>query len=97
MASRDSAPSPADPLAPDPEPTRTSRATRDSRPSGSSLAMAKGARGGDVAAAGPVSGLHQLPNIFCLSSRRCWASSDSVAVGRASSRGTPMGSPVSSQ
>ncbi len=39
----------------------------------------------------------QSPNIFCLSSRRCCASSDRVAVGRASSRPTPMGSPVSSQ
>ena len=33
---------------------------------------------------------------FWRSSRRCWASSDSVAVGRASRRGTPIGSPVSS-
>ena len=39
----------------------------------------------------------QSPNIFCFSSRRCWASSDSVAVGRASRRARPMGSPVSSQ
>ena len=39
----------------------------------------------------------QSPNIFCLSSRRCWASSESVAVGRASRRPTPMASPVSSQ
>ena len=39
----------------------------------------------------------QSPNIFCLSSRRCCASSDKVAVGRASKRGRPMGSPVSSQ
>ena len=41
--------------------------------------------------------LSQSPNIFCFSSRRCWASSDRVAVGRASRRPTPMGSPVSSQ
>ena len=40
---------------------------------------------------------YQSPNIFCLSSRRCCASSESVAVGRAISRPTPMGSPVSSQ
>ncbi|EWS63382.1 hypothetical protein Y695_03387 [Hydrogenophaga sp. T4] len=39
----------------------------------------------------------QSPNIFCLSSRRCWASSDRLAVGRAISRATPMASPVSSQ
>ena len=39
----------------------------------------------------------QSPNIFCLSSRRCWASSESVAVGRAISRARPIGSPVSSQ
>ena len=39
----------------------------------------------------------QSPNIFCLSSRRCCASSERVAVGRASRRPTPMGSPVSSQ
>mmetsp|Transcript_5838 Transcript_5838/g.22817 ORF Transcript_5838/g.22817 Transcript_5838/m.22817 type:complete len:679 (-) Transcript_5838:6880-8916(-) len=39
----------------------------------------------------------QSPNIFCLSSRRCCASSDSVAVGRAIRRPRPMGSPVSSQ
>ena len=39
----------------------------------------------------------QSPNIFCLSSRRCCASSDKVAVGRASRRPTPIGSPVSSQ
>ena len=39
----------------------------------------------------------QSPNIFCLSSRRCWASRDSVAVGRAISRPNPIGSPVSSQ
>ena len=39
----------------------------------------------------------QSPNIFCLSSRRCCASSDSVAVGRASNRPRPIGSPVSSQ
>ena len=42
-------------------------------------------------------GQTQSPNIFCLSSRRCCASSDSVAVGRASRRPTPIGSPVSSQ
>lgn len=41
--------------------------------------------------------LTQSPNSFCFISRRCCASSDSVAVGRASKRGTPMGSPVSSQ
>ncbi len=40
--------------------------------------------------------LSQSPNSFWRSSRRCWASSDSVAVGRASRRGTPIGSPVSS-
>ena len=39
----------------------------------------------------------QSPYSFWRSSRRCWASSDSVAVGRASRRGMPMGSPVSSQ
>jgi len=39
----------------------------------------------------------QSPNIFCLSSRRCCASSDRLAVGRASRRPTPMASPVSSQ
>jgi hypothetical protein len=39
----------------------------------------------------------QSPNIFCLSSRRCWASSDRLAVGRAIRRPTPIGSPVSSQ
>ncbi|OIQ69911.1 hypothetical protein GALL_484840 [mine drainage metagenome] len=38
----------------------------------------------------------QSLNIFCLSSRRCCASSDIVAVGRASRRAMPMGSPVSS-
>ena len=38
----------------------------------------------------------QSPYIFCLSSRRCCASSGSVAVGRASRRGMPIGSPVSS-
>ena len=42
-------------------------------------------------------GGYQSPNIFCLSSRRCCASSDRLAVGRAISRPTPMGSPVSSQ
>ena len=47
--------------------------------------------------AGAVVRLPQSPNIFCLSSRRCWASRDSVAVGRASSRPRPIGSPVSSQ
>jgi hypothetical protein len=47
--------------------------------------------------AGSSAGGVQSPNIFCLSSRRCWASSDSVAVGRASKRARPMGSPVSSQ
>ena len=40
---------------------------------------------------------HQSPNIFCLSSRRCCASSDRLAVGRAIRRPTPIGSPVSSQ
>jgi hypothetical protein len=39
----------------------------------------------------------QSPNIFCFNSRRCWASSDKLAVGRANKRPTPMGSPVSSQ
>ena len=39
----------------------------------------------------------QSPYIFCLISRRCCASSESVAVGRASNRGMPIGSPVSSQ
>ena len=39
----------------------------------------------------------QSPYIFCFISRRCCASSDSVAVGRASRRGMPIGSPVSSQ
>jgi len=39
----------------------------------------------------------QSPNILCTRSRRSWASSESVAVGRASSRATPIGSPVSSQ
>ena len=38
----------------------------------------------------------QSPYIFCFSSRRAWASMVSVAVGRASRRGMPMGSPVSS-
>lgn len=38
----------------------------------------------------------QSPYIFCLSSRRACASTDMVAVGRASSRATPIGSPVSS-
>ena len=47
--------------------------------------------------AGTVARPSQSPNIFCLSSRRCCASSDSVAVGRASSRPRPIGSPVSSQ
>ena len=42
-------------------------------------------------------GAAQSPNIFCFSSRRCCASSDSVAVGRASRRPRPIGSPVSSQ
>src|SRR4030095_12214112 len=37
----------------------------------------------------------QSPNIFCLSSLRCCASSDKVAVGRASRRPTPIGSPGS--
>jgi len=39
----------------------------------------------------------QSPKSFCFSSRRCCASRDRVAVGRASSRGMPIGSPVSSQ
>ena len=39
----------------------------------------------------------QSPNIFCLSSRRCCASRDRLAVGRAIRRPTPMASPVSSQ
>jgi len=39
----------------------------------------------------------QSPNIFCFNSRRCWASNDKVAVGRANKRPTPIGSPVSSQ
>ena len=39
----------------------------------------------------------QSPNIFCLSSRRCCASRDKLAVGRAIKRPTPMASPVSSQ
>ena len=41
--------------------------------------------------------LTQSPYSFCTRSRRSCASSDSVAVGRASSRGMPIGSPVSSQ
>ena len=48
----------------------------------------------EIADGRPVS---QSPNIFCFISRRCCASSDSVAVGRASRRPRPMGSPVSSQ
>ncbi len=39
----------------------------------------------------------QSPYSFCTRSRRSCASSDSVAVGRARSRGMPIGSPVSSQ
>ena len=39
----------------------------------------------------------QSPNIFWRNSRRCCASSDKLAVGRAIKRPTPMGSPVSSQ
>ncbi len=39
----------------------------------------------------------QSPYSFWTRSRRSCASSDSVAVGRASSRGMPIGSPVSSQ
>lgn len=39
----------------------------------------------------------QRPNSFCFCSRRDCASMVSVAVGRASSRGMPMASPVSSQ
>ena len=42
-------------------------------------------------------GVDQSPNIFCFNSRRCCASRDKVAVGRANKRPTPMGSPVSSQ
>lgn len=45
----------------------------------------------------PASPPLQSPNIFCFSSRRCWASRDKVAVGRANKRPTPMASPVSSQ
>ena len=60
--------------------------------------LARSASGGsspqqEGADAGPC----QSPNIFCLSSRRCCASSDKLAVGRAISRATPMASPVSSQ
>ena len=40
---------------------------------------------------------YQSPNIFCLISRRSCASRESVAVGRARRRRTPIGSPVSSQ
>ena len=40
---------------------------------------------------------NQPPNIFCFISRRCCASSERLAVGRASRRPMPMGSPVSSQ
>ena len=36
------------------------------------------------------------PYILCFSSRRACASMESVAVGRAISRGMPIGSPVSS-
>ena len=46
---------------------------------------------------GPKRGGAQSPNIFCFNSRRCCASRDKVAVGRANKRPTPMGSPVSSQ
>ena len=53
------------------------------------LRQREAAGGGDAA--------RQSPNIFCFNSRRCCASSESVAVGRASRRPTPIGSPVSSQ
>jgi len=39
---------------------------------------------------------NQSPYSFCFNSRRCCASSDKVAVGRANRRGMPIGSPVSS-
>jgi hypothetical protein len=41
-------------------------------------------------------GADQSPNSFWRNSRRSCASSESVAVGRAISRGMPIGSPVSS-
>ena len=47
--------------------------------------------------AGRSSEVAQSPNIFCFISRRCCASSDKVAVGRANKRPRPIGSPVSSQ
>ena len=75
---------------------RTKRTTLDNNPPDlllSSFAMASQISTDGLQAVAAT----QSPYIFCLSSRRCWASSDSVAVGRASRRPTPMGSPVSSQ
>ena len=42
-------------------------------------------------------GRDQSPICFCMCSRRSCASSDSVAIGRASSRSSPISSSVSSQ
>ena len=39
---------------------------------------------------------NQSPYNFCFNSRRCCASSERLAVGRASNRAIPIGSPVSS-
>ena len=45
----------------------------------------------------PIALRSQSPICFCRCSRRSWASSDKVAIGRASSRSTPISSSVSSQ
>gem|GEM_PF-5553670 len=67
------------------------------RAPGRTLAIAAiAAVDGDRRLAGTASRDHS-PNIFCFISRRSCASNESVAVGRASRRGTPIGSPVSSQ
>ncbi len=87
---------------------RTKRTTLDSRPrEDSSLLM--GGRGWRARASargraqkcgkrwiGPVAGPSVAEHLL-LHSRRCCASRDRVAVGRARRRPTPMGSPVSSQ
>lgn len=75
---------------------RTKRTTLDNNPP--DLLLSSFAMANQISTTVPKAvAATQSPYIFCLSSRRCWASSDSVAVGRASRRPTPMGSPVSSQ
>ena len=74
----------------------TKRATLRKKP-GADLASAMSVMSVDRPEASRRPACAQSPNIFCFISRRCCASSDRVAVGRASKRPSPIGSPVSSQ